>query len=191
MLHKRTPHTGLLALAAFAVAGLFLLQTGLSVTALAASTANAVGVGVGVDPHAVPVPPPPFKDEDVFPCSECHDVEDEPDTTRRQLEMAHEEIVLEHDQENRWCLDCHDANNRDHLRRASGALIEFARSYELCGQCHGTKYRDWKAGVHGKRTGSWLGAKQYLLCVHCHDPHSPSFKPLEPLAAPMRPEEIR
>ena len=55
------------------------------------------------------------------------------------------------------------------LRLANGTLVPFEESYRLCGQCHGDKYRDWRAGVHGRRVGSWNGEKQYLLCVHCHD----------------------
>jgi hypothetical protein len=46
-------------------------------------------------------------------------------------------------------------------------------------------------GVHGKRTGSWSGKKQYLLCAHCHDPHQPHFKPLKPLPPPVRPADLK
>jgi len=134
----------------------------------------------------LPVPPPPFS-EDIFPCMECH-ADREPDPKRRELELAHDEIVLQHDQEHRWCLDCHDAKDRNRLRLASGTLVEFTESYVLCGQCHGTHYRDWKSGIHGKRTGFWDGAKRYLLCVHCHNPHNPSFKDLKPLPPPIRPQ---
>ena len=145
----------------------------------------------GGDAKEIQVLPPPLSD-DIFPCSECHNPEMmEPNRERRELEMAHEEILLEHDEKNRWCLDCHDAGDRDKLRTASGALIDFTESYKLCGQCHGTKLRDWRAGVHGKRTGSWRGEKRYLLCVHCHDSHSPRFKPMKPDPAPRRPEELK
>ena len=104
----------------------------------------------------------------------------------------HDDIsaIFDHDSENRWCLDCHDKNNRDSLKLASGKLIGFDESYKLCGQCHGDKLRDWKVGVHGKRTGEWNGRKQYLLCVHCHNPHSPKFKPVKPLPPPVRQEDI-
>jgi hypothetical protein len=134
------------------------------------------------------VPPPPFS-EDIFPCSECH-ADMEADTTRRELDF-HEDIVLKHAEEQRWCLDCHNPNDRDKLRLASGQLISFEESYYLCGQCHGTMFRDWKAGVHGKRTGMWNGKKQYRLCVHCHNPHQPRFKPLKPLPPPIRPDDIK
>ncbi len=138
----------------------------------------------------IAVAAPPFS-EDIFPCSECHDAEYETNPERRLLDM-HEEIVedFDHDSENRWCLDCHDANRRDSLRLASGKLLDFKESYKLCGQCHGNKLRDWKVGVHGKRTGNWNGRKEYLLCVHCHNPHSPKFKPVRPLPPPVRQKDI-
>jgi|GEM_PF-4292866 len=55
---------------------------------------------------------------------------------------------------------------------------------------HGDKFRDWKVGIHGKRTGYWNGEKQYLLCAHCHNPHSPSFKAMKPMPPPVRPENL-
>jgi hypothetical protein len=135
----------------------------------------------------VEVPPPPFS-EGIFPCTECHTEKDLPtNRTRRELVDAHDDIVLKHDEEHRWCLDCHDAENRDRLHLAGGQPVAFEESYQLCGQCHGEKYRDWRAGVHGRRVGEWNGAKSYLLCVHCHSPHQPRFKPLVPKPAPDRP----
>ena len=134
------------------------------------------------------VPPPPLS-EDYFPCSMCHE-DMETDRTKRRLTEEHTDIRFDHDSENRWCLDCHDENNRDMLHLASGALLDFSKSYLLCGQCHGPKIRDWKAGIHGKLTGEWNGEKQYLVCAHCHDPHSPRYKPVKPEPAPVRPENI-
>jgi len=60
--------------------------------------------------------------------------------------------------------------------------VPFTASYELCGQCHGDKYRDWKVGVHGKRTGMWNGKKTYYLCVNCHNPQ-PAVQGAEARAA--------
>ena len=135
----------------------------------------------------VEVPPPPFS-EGVFPCTDCHDNKDlKPNRTRRELKDAHDDIILKHDEEHRWCLDCHDADNRDRLHLASGQPVPFEESYQLCGQCHGEKYRDWRAGVHGRRSGYWNGEKTYLLCVHCHSPHQPHFKAIAPKPAPNRP----
>jgi hypothetical protein len=134
------------------------------------------------------VPPPPFS-EDIFPCSDCH-ADMEPNPERRELVDMHEDIVLDHAEGQRWCLDCHNLSDRDTLRLVSGEVIPFTESYRLCGQCHGDKFRDWKVGIHGKRTGFWNGEKQYLLCAHCHNPHSPSFKPLQPMPPPVRPENL-
>ncbi len=126
------------------------------------------------DDDGFPVPPPPF-DEDYFPCMEnCHSDMDT-DPTPRELEDDHDNIKLHHAEQFRWCLDCHDAEDRDMLRLQSGEKISFDVSYRLCGQCHGAKYRDWRQGIHGKRTGDWNGDKQYLLCAHCHNPHDPKF----------------
>jgi hypothetical protein len=136
----------------------------------------------------VEVPPPPFS-EGIFPCTTCHDASLPVDRTRRALGM-HDEIELKHDEEHRWCLDCHNAADRDRLHLASGELVPFDESYRLCGQCHGEKTRDWRAGVHGRRVGEWNGAKRYLLCVHCHDPHQPRFKPIAPLPAPRPPSAV-
>jgi hypothetical protein len=123
--------------------------------------------------------PPPFS-EGIFPCSSCH--ADMKDRTRRELAFHEEQQkVFDHDAEHRWCLDCHDYENRDVLRLASGAPVPFTESYRLCGQCHGDKYRDWRVGVHGKRVGQWDGEKTYLLCVNCHNPHSPAFKGVTPI----------
>jgi len=138
----------------------------------------------------VEVPPPPFSDG-IFPCTTCHNNDMPANRARRTLTDLHTDIVLKHDAEHRWCLDCHDADNRDQLHLASGDPVPFDESYRLCGQCHGEKYRDWRAGVHGRRVGQWNGAKRYLLCVHCHSPHQPRFKPMAPQAAPhppMRPK---
>jgi hypothetical protein len=136
------------------------------------------------------VPPPPFT-EGIFPCSECHK-EMVPNPNRRALQDEHTNIELKnHAEKERWCLDCHDLKNRDKLRLVSGELIDFTESHRLCGQCHGDKYRDWKVGVHGKRTGLWNGKKEYLLCAHCHNPHNPRFKAIQPLPPPLRPEYIK
>ena len=133
----------------------------------------------------VETPPPPFSDG-IFPCSNCH-AGMEPNRTRRELTGMHTDIVLKHDETHRWCLDCHDAENRDVLHLASGERVPFDESYRVCGQCHGEKYRDWRAGVHGRRTGNWNGAKSYLLCANCHNPHQPRFRALAPKPMPRPP----
>ena len=143
-----------------------------------------------MDITEIAVTPPPFTDG-IFPCNDCHG-DMSPNPTRRVLTDMHDDIsgIFDHDSENRWCLDCHDVNNRDSLRLASGKLLDFKESYKLCGQCHGDKLRDWRVGVHGKRTGEWNGKKEYLLCVSCHNPHSPRFQPIKPEPAPFRVNDL-
>jgi hypothetical protein len=186
MIRGRSRHglvPGIVILAAFLAAGV-------------ASSAPPQEKGNAVKPHAAnaqekqfAVPTPPFT-PGIFPCSECHK-EMKPNPRRRELKDEHTNIVLNHAEGQRWCLDCHDVSNRDKLRLVSGEKIGFDESFRLCGQCHGDKYRDWKVGVHGKRTGMWNGEKQYLLCVHCHNPHDPRFKPIQPMPAPARPEDTK
>lgn len=144
---------------------------------------------VETQPELMAIAPPPFS-EGMFPCSECHLPEDEVNTEPHEVDF-HDTVVFEHDAENRWCFACHSLQDRDKLHLADGRLIDFKESYRLCGQCHGPRLRDWKAGDHGKRTGSWSGKKEYLLCAHCHDPHSPRIKPIPAMPAPIRQEDMR
>jgi hypothetical protein len=131
--------------------------------------------------------PAPAMNDEYLPCSDCH--EGEPtNRTPRELEEEHADRRVVHG--DLWCLHCHDADQRDSLHLANGQLVEFADSWQLCTQCHGQKLADWRAGVHGKRTGHWRGAKQYRTCVACHDPHAPPFQKLEPKPAPHRPDGV-
>jgi len=141
------------------------------------------------EPGVFRVPPPPFSNEDIYPCSGCHG-DMEVNLERRELEDFHEDIQLDHGPKDRWCFDCHNPDDRDHLRLANGTLIGFDESYRLCGQCHGTIFRDWREGIHGRREGYWNGAKSYLLCAHCHNPHAPHYQPIKPLPPPVRPQYL-
>ncbi len=135
-----------------------------------------------------PVSKPPFS-EGIFPCSDCH-AGLEVNTKKRELKDEHTAIKLRHAEQERWCLDCHSAGNRDKLKLADGESVDFTESYRLCGQCHGNIYRDWKAGIHGKRIGFFKGGKRtYFLCVNCHNPHDPKFKPIKPEPPPVKPEK--
>jgi ferredoxin len=99
----------------------------------------------------------------------------------------HDEIVLKHDEEHRWCLDCHDASDRDALHLASGEPVPFEESYRLCGQCHGEKYRDWRAGVHGRRTGSGTAPRSTCCARTATIRTSRASRRIAPLPAPTRP----
>lgn len=134
-----------------------------------------------------PVLMPPLS-EGIFPCSNCH-AGLEVNAKKRELKDEHTNIKLHHAENNRWCLDCHNSADRDKLKLANGETINFTESHRLCGQCHGNIYRDWKVGIHGKRIGNFKGGKRvYFLCVNCHNPHDPKFKPLKPEPPPIRPE---
>lgn len=140
--------------------------------------------------------PPPLVSRELFPCQVCHRKDlrglssqiywgrsylgkylRAPDPRPRILVRMHRNINLKHGDWH-WCLNCHSTDERNYLRLIKGELISFEESYLLCGQCHGTIYRDWKLGIHGRRVGQWNGKKLYLLCVHCHDPHSPKYRPI-------------
>lgn len=139
-----------------------------------------------VEPEPVMMPPPPI-DDDYFPCSDCH--EDEPaDPERRELD-EHDNIKLAHG--DLWCLDCHQSDQRDLLHLSDASPVEMSESWRLCTRCHAKKIPEWRAGVHGKRVGSWWGPKEYWTCVKCHDPHSPLFKPLTPKPPPVAAEDIQ
>jgi hypothetical protein len=129
----------------------------------------------------------PEIDDEYMPCSDCHEGE-ATNATRRALEDDHEDTELAHG--NLWCLHCHDTQQSDELRLADGTYVAFEDSWQLCTQCHAKKLADWRAGVHGWRTGHWWGPKEYRTCVVCHDPHAPRFKPLAPEPPPRRPEAI-
>jgi hypothetical protein len=176
--------------------GVLFVLLAAGVPTLASEHAEAGHAPAAGKPAPIPEKPgqiqaeaPPFT-PGIFPCSQCHTTPG--DKTRRELGF-HDDVqsAFNHDSENRWCLDCHDNANRDVLHLSNGDPVKFTESYKLCGQCHGDKYRDWRVGVHGKRTGNWDGQKTYLLCVNCHNPHSPHFKPLKPEPKPVRPEDYR
>src|SRR4030067_1270705 len=93
-----------------------------------------------------PVSSPPFS-EGIFPCSNCH-AGLEVNTRKREIKAEHTSIKLRHAEQERWCLDCHNAGDRDKLKLADGENINFTESYRLCGQCPGNIYNDWKARIH-------------------------------------------
>ena len=118
-----------------------------------------------------------------YPCMDCHE-DEETNLEIRELEEEHDELTLEHGGERFWCLTCHQPDNRDYLRSLKNNAIDFDQSYRLCGQCHFQRQKDWFFGAHGKRMGNWLGERKLYLCTECHDPHSPSIKPIKPNPPP-------
>jgi len=118
-------------------------------------------------------------------CNECHRLFDSPPVERRTL-VQHTNIAFNHGMNNR-CFNCHDRTDRERLVLHDGTRIGFDEVPRLCSQCHGTVYRDWQRGTHGKTMGSWdaaSGRQHRLNCNDCHDPHAPAYKPIPPLPGP-------
>ncbi|CAK8712016.1 MAG: Cytochrome c7 [Candidatus Electronema aureum] len=132
-------------------------------------------------------------------CSGCHPGTAQaaaPPNEPRQLQM-HQDIIsdaskLQHGRGAIWCLDCHNAANRDTLVDRRKNEVSFDESYKLCGSCHGDTYSKWRIGLHGKRTGEWKvgGKKRWWTCTECHNPHTIQehrFNPVKPEPPPALP----
>lgn len=123
-----------------------------------------------------------------YDCSDCHRLFSSPPETTRSL-TQHAHIVLDHGLNNR-CFNCHHRTNRDALVDDAGGEIPADRPQLLCGKCHGPVYRDWLNGAHGRTNGYWdksKGPQERRKCIECHDPHSPSFAPMQPAPGPNTP----
>jgi hypothetical protein len=112
------------------------------------------------------------------PCTRCHPVvTDADDKPLRPLPNGFKkhEITLEvHDtlgKDEVACLACHDSPQRDpgKLLTPDGTFVDVTGDVSrVCQKCHFEKYREWKAGVHGKRAPKCTSGG-------CHDPHTPSW----------------
>jgi hypothetical protein len=129
-----------------------------------------------------------------YRCSDCHRIIASPSETDRPL-TQHREINLQHGINTR-CFNCHHRTDRDALVDDYGNEIPWSRPQLLCGKCHGTVYRDWQRGAHGRTNGYWdtsRGPQTRRRCIECHDPHCPPFAPLAPAPPPhtlrMGPQE--
>ena len=167
--------------------------SGVKLPVLMRPPAQQPAVGLPTDTHLDKTPPRATKGLDLvkagwtYNCMECHKLfparwhyDDWPFN-------EHKDIKLDHGN-NRFCLNCHHPTNRNAFVDYDGAEIVQADVVKLCAKCHGTIYRDWQAGVHGRENGFWnasMGDKTKLRCIQCHDPHSPKFKDMKPLA-PLR-----
>lgn len=137
-------------------------------------------------PRAVLADPPtiqngPFRQT----CNECHRIFP-PRDVLRSPPLQHAHVVLAHGLNDR-CTNCHAREDRDRLALQDGRTLAFAEVARVCAQCHGTLYRDWQLGAHGRTSGHWdraAGPAERLTCTQCHDPHAPAFPPLAPLAGP-------
>ncbi len=112
-----------------------------------------------------------------YPCQQCHQ-HAEPSVTPV---TAHGEIRVVHMEGGNNCQTCHDENNPETLRLASGKNYDLDDVHELCRQCHSAQVADWELGIHGKQVGNWLTNMQRFACTGCHNPHKPALAPVQAL----------
>ena len=118
-------------------------------------------------------------------CNGCHQIFKSDSPSGASLHF-HQDLRLSHGLNNR-CVNCHDPKDREQLTLRDGETVPFAETPQLCAQCHGTVYRDWQRGTHGKTLGSWIThseAQRRLNCNECHNPHSPKYEPITALPGP-------
>jgi hypothetical protein len=121
-----------------------------------------------------------------YPCTSCHPVQMIPGTETPTKKLpngftGHEIVLVGHDKLGKGdaaCMTCHDdpARNPGMLKLADGSLIDIKIGdiALVCYRCHSTKYKEFKAGTHGKHKASCVAAG-------CHDPHTPGFIYAPPL----------
>lgn len=130
---------------------------------------------------------PSKRDEDMHPCSSCHEwVESNP--TPRKLQAPHDGFELQHGLHGKgefWCFTCHYLEGEGGLRTLEGQKLSFDEAYVLCSQCHVEQGRDWAFGAHGKRVENWQGIRQVYNCTACHYQHRPAIDPRAPMPGPV------
>lgn len=120
-------------------------------------------------------------------CATCHDTR-EPDfrtTDAAKLDEFHQGLNFAHG--GQTCLSCHNSGDYNTLKRADGQPLDFGQSMQLCAQCHGPQYRDYRNGSHGGMTGYWdlkRGPRERNHCTDCHDPHHPTYPQVMPVFPP-------
>lgn len=140
-----------------------------------------------VQPRRVPVADPPriLVEGLAQRCNGCHQIFESASASGEALSY-HTDVHLDHGL-NARCVNCHDPGDRERLTLRDGTTVPFVQSALLCAQCHGTTYRDWQNGTHGKTLGSWVVGSESmrrLSCIECHDPHQPRYGAYEPLPGP-------
>jgi hypothetical protein len=123
---------------------------------------------------------------DGAPCQSCHDGAEPLQGDPKEKGVFHEKIELKHGR-NQHCFNCHNRKQPADFSNFDGSPIKLADVQLLCAKCHGTTFRDWNSGAHGRRSGHWdvsKGGPKPTVCIACHNPHWPIFKPLTAAPAP-------
>jgi len=113
-----------------------------------------------------------------YPCTTCHPVvmgaDGQPTKRLPNGFKGHDIVLVGHDvlgEGTEACLACHDdpARNPGKLKLIDGSLVDIQGDIAgVCQKCHSAKYKEWKAGTHGKNLPKCTAAG-------CHDPHSPQW----------------
>lgn len=110
-----------------------------------------------------------------YPCTNCHPVFNGGAGRKLPNGFTGHKIVLEgHDvlgKGDAACLVCHDSPTRNpgKLISVDGTLVDVTGDVSLvCYRCHSSKYKEFRAGTHGKHRATCVAAG-------CHDPHTPRY----------------
>lgn len=117
---------------------------------------------------------------DGAPCQSCHEGVDALQGDPKEKGVFHEKIEIKHGR-NQHCFNCHNRKQPADFSNFDGSPIKLKDVQLLCAKCHGTTFRDWNNGAHGRRSGHWdvsKGGPKPTVCIACHNPHWPVFKPL-------------
>ena len=118
-------------------------------------------------------------------CRTCHGSSTGPGLLDKERpEGFHDGLKVTHGQLS--CNACHDSD-RSRLHLADGQPVEFHQAIELCAQCHGVQYRDFRKGSHGGMSGYWdlkRGPRERNHCTDCHSAHQPVYQPMRPVHPP-------
>ncbi len=119
-----------------------------------------------------------------YPCTSCHPLNPADVASGARVLpnhfKGHQIVLVGHDQlgaGNAACLVCHDdpTRNPGMLKAADGSLIPITGDVsKVCFRCHESKYKEWKAGTHGRNQPKCTAAG-------CHNPHSPQWIYAPPL----------
>lgn len=123
-------------------------------------------------------------------CVTCHSMREAdgrptPPTSAADLKEFHVGLRFEHGELS--CASCHRSGQPPMLGLADGRSVPTSEAMQLCAQCHGPQYRDYKHSAHGGGRGHWdlsRGGRDRNHCVDCHDPHVPRFQPSTPVLPP-------